>query len=86
MSEGVIVSGLIVAVLVGITGAAFLVMRSPAFWGDVGKELLTKAWPQIWAVLSKRMTPEEEEDYRRAYRAGRGDEWLRDRTRRKRKG
>lgn len=86
MSEGVIVSALVMAVLLGVGSAAFLVMRSPAFWGDVGKELLTKAWPQIWAVLSKRMVPEEEEDYRRAYRAGRGDEWLKDRMRRKRKG
>lgn len=73
MSEGVIVSALVVAVLVGITGAAFLVMRSPAFWGDVGKELLTKAWPQIWAVLSKRMDPETEKRWRECER--RGGKW-----------
>jgi hypothetical protein len=31
----------------------------------------------VWRYLSKRMTPEEEADYQKAVRAGRGDEWLR---------
>jgi hypothetical protein len=58
VSDGVIVSALVVAVLLGVGSAAFLVMRSPAFWGDVGKELFSKAWPLIWGVLSK---PESDE-------------------------
>jgi hypothetical protein len=70
MSEGLIVSALVVAVLLGVGSAAFLVMRSPAFWGDVGKELFSKAWPQIWAVLSKRMDPEAEARWRECERRG----------------
>lgn len=73
MSEGVIVTALVVAALLGIGSAAFLVMRSPAFWGDVVKELATKAWPQIWAVLSKRMDPETEKAWRDCVR--RGGKW-----------
>jgi hypothetical protein len=73
MSEGVIVSALVLAVLFGVGSAAFLVMRSPAFWGDVGKELFTKAWPQIWAVLSKRMDPDTEKAWRDCQR--RGGKW-----------
>jgi hypothetical protein len=79
MSEGVIVFALIVAVLIGVGAASFLVMRTPAFWGEVVRELATKAWPQILAILSQRMTPEEEAEWRKAERAGRGDEWRRKR-------
>jgi hypothetical protein len=79
MSEGVIVFALIVAVLIGVGAASFLVMRTPAFWGEVVRELATKAWPQILAILSKRMTPQEEVEWRKAERAGRGDEWRRKR-------
>jgi len=79
MSEGVIVFALIVAVLIGVGAASFLVLRTPAFWGEVVRELATKAWPQILAILSKRMTPEEEDEWRKAERAGRGDEWRRKR-------
>lgn len=86
MSDGVIVSALVVAVLLGVGSAAFLVMRSPAFWGDVIQQLALKAWPQIKQVLTKRMTPEEEAEWRKAVLAGRGDEWLRERARKKRKG
>ena len=68
---------LVAAVLIGVGAAAFLVMRSPAFWYDVGAQFLNKAWPQILAVLTKRMTPEEEAAYLKEYRAGRGEEWLR---------
>jgi hypothetical protein len=81
MSEGLIVSALVVAVLLGVGSAAFLVMRSPAFWGDVGKELFSKAWPMIWAVLSKRMSPEEEAKWRKEQLSGRGDEWNKRRRR-----
>jgi len=79
MSEGVIVFALIVAVLIGVGAASFLVLRTPAFWGEVVRELATKAWPQVLAILSKRMTPQEEAEWRKAERAGRGDEWRRKR-------
>lgn len=73
MSEGLIVFGLVMAVLLGVGSAAFLVMRSPAFWGDVVKELATKAWPQILGILTKRMDPETEARWRECQR--RGGKW-----------
>lgn len=86
MSDGLIVSALVIAVLVGVTGAAFLVMRSPAFWADAGKQLFSAMLPEITRILTKRMPPDEEAEYRRAVLQGRGDEWLKDRMqRRKRK-
>jgi hypothetical protein len=86
VSDGVIVSALVLAVLLGVGSAAFLVMRSPAFWGDVGKELFSKAWPKIWAVLSKRMSEEEEAEWRKAQRQGSSaaDQWLKNRMRKRR--
>lgn len=83
MSDALVVSALVAAVLIGVGAAAFLVMRSPAFWGDVATELATKAWPQLLRLLTKRMPPEEEAEMQREYRAGRGDEWLRKRKRKR---
>jgi hypothetical protein len=83
VSEGLLVSLLVLAVLLGVGSAAFLVMRSPSFWGDLAKEIAVKAWPQIKQVLTKRMTPKEEAEMRREQRAGRGDEWLKKWHRRK---
>jgi len=83
VSDGLLVSLLVLAVLLGVGSAAFLVMRSPSFWSDLAKEIASKAWPQIKQVLTKRMTPEEEAEMRREQRAGRGDEWLRKWHRRK---
>ena len=73
MSDSLVVGLLVLSVLIGVGGAGFLVMRSPAFWGDVIKELFSKAWPLIWAVLSKRMPPEQEKAMRDCIR--RGGEW-----------
>lgn len=84
MSDGLVVALLVAAVLIGVGAAAFLVMRSPAFWADAGKQLVTALLPAVIRVLSKRMPPEEEAEWRAAQRAGRGDEWIRKRmTRRK---
>jgi hypothetical protein len=84
VSEGLLVSLLVLAVLLGVGSAAVLVIRSPSFWVDLAKEIAVKAWPQIKQVLTKRMTPEEEAEMRREQRAGRGDEWLKKWHRRKR--
>jgi hypothetical protein len=73
MSEGLVVFALVVAVLIGVGAASFLVMRTPAFWGEVIKELATKAWPQIWAILSKRMPAEQEAEWRKSQRLPDGD-------------
>lgn len=82
MSEGIIVTALVVAVLLGVGSAAFLVMRSPAFWADLGKEIASKAFPQIVRVLTKRMTPEQEKAFRDCVRQG--GEWDHHRKRCKR--
>ncbi len=84
MSEGLLVSLLVLAVLFGVGSAAVLVIRSPSFWVDLAKEIAVKAWPQIKQVLTKRMTPKEETKMHQEHRAGRGDEWLRKWHRRKR--
>ena len=86
MSDGLVVALLVAAVLIGVGAAAFLVMRSPAFWADAGKQLVTALLPAVIRVLSKRMPPEEEAEWRAAQRAGRGDEWIRKRMTRNRKG
>lgn len=77
MSDALVVSALVAAVLIGVGAAAFLVMRSPAFWAEAGKQLFNALLPAVLKYLGKRMSPEEEADYQRAVRAGRGDEWLR---------
>jgi hypothetical protein len=64
---------MVLSVLIGIGGASFLVFRSPAFWGDVIKELVSKAWPQIQAVLTKRMDPKTEAEWRKCML--RGGKW-----------
>ena len=79
VSDGLVTALLVLSVLIGIGGASFLVFRSPAFWGDVASELAAKAWPRIRELLTKRMTPEEESEWRKAERAGRGEEWRRKR-------
>ena len=79
MSDALVVSALVAAVLIGVGAAAFLVMRSPAFWADAGKQLFNALLPAVLKYVGKRMTPEEEAEYQRAVRAGRGDEWLRKR-------
>jgi hypothetical protein len=70
VSDGLLVGLLLLAVLLGVGSAAFLVMRSPAFWGELAKEVAAKAWPQIWAVLSKRNPPEIEKAMQDCYRRG----------------
>ena len=83
MSDGLIVALLVAAVLIGVAAAAFLVMRSPSFWADAGKQLFNAILPEVIHVVSKRMTPEEESEWRKAERQGRGDEWLRNRNRKR---
>jgi hypothetical protein len=61
---------MVLSVLIGIGGASFLVFRSPAFWGDVIKELVSKAWPQIRDYLSKQESPEVRAARQRCERMG----------------
>lgn len=66
---------LIGAVLVGAAAGTALVVRNPQFWYDIVAVAFTAALP----LVTKRMTPAEEEEWRKAELAGRGDEWRRKR-------
>lgn len=68
---------LLISALVGLAAGAFLVAQRPAFWFGLGTVALKAAWPYLLRYFGARMSPEEEADYQRAVRAGRGDEWLR---------
>jgi hypothetical protein len=73
MSEGLIVFALVVAVLIGVGAAAFLVMRTPAFWLDFGQQLVQRLTPEIIKYLSKPLTPEDQKKLDAARR--RAEEW-----------
>ena len=64
---------LIGAVLVGVTAGTVLVVRNPNFWGGLIVGIVNAVMP----YMAKRMTPEEEAEWRKAERAGRGEEWRR---------
>lgn len=57
-----------------------LVGLLPAIWAHLKPAFLRYVMP-----IFQRMPPEEETEWRRAERQGRGDEWLRERWRRKRR-
>ena len=48
----------------------------PVIWAHVKPVFIKHVWPVLLKVFG-RMTPEEEAEMRREYRAGRGDDWLR---------
>lgn len=68
---------LIGAVLVGATAGTALIVRAlgPDLLVGLAGSMLKAALP----FIMKRMTPEEEAEWRQAERAGRGDEWRRKR-------
>lgn len=65
----------------GLFAGAFLVAQRPSFWAGLALVLLKAGWPYLIRYVGKRMSPEEEADWHRAIRQGRGDEWLRNRRR-----
>lgn len=73
MSEGLIVFALVVAVLIGVGAAAFLVMRTPAFWLDFGQQLAQRLAPEIIKYLSKPLSPEDQQKLDQSRR--RAEEW-----------
>ena len=77
--EGVAVA----VVLLGIGAGAFLVARQPSFWIEFGSRVAKALLPLVWRYVSKRMPPEEEAAWRQAEKRGQGDEWLKDRLRRR---
>lgn len=73
MSEGLIVFALVVAVLIGVGAAAFLVMRTPAFWLDLAQQLAHRLAPEILKYLSKPLSPEDQKKLDQSRR--RAEEW-----------
>ena len=73
----------IAVVLLGLGAAAFLVVQRPSFWIEFGSRLGKVLVPLAWRYVSKRMAPDEEAAWREAERRGQGDEWLRERRRRR---
>lgn len=75
-----------VGVALGIAGCTVLFFLRPQYWVNVGLFLIAKLAPHAIAWLldfTKRMTPEEEADWHAAIRRGEGDQWIKDRQRRK---
>ena len=75
----------ITVVLLGLGAGAFLVAQRPSFWIEfvsrLGKAMLLLAWRYV----SKRMPPEEEAAWRQAQRRGQGEEWLKQRLKKREK-
>lgn len=70
---------LIGAVVIGAACGTALVVRRPQFWAAIAVEAWRAAAPEFLRIITMRMTPEEEAEWRKAERAGRGDEWRRKR-------
>lgn len=73
MTEGLIVTALVVAVLIGVGAAAFLVMRTPAFWLDLSQQLVQRLTPEILKYLSTPLSPEDQKKLDASRR--RAEEW-----------
>ena len=61
-------------VLLGLGAGAFLLAQRPAFWIEFGSRLGKALLPLAWRYVSKRMSPEEETEWRAAEKRGQGDE------------
>lgn len=60
---------LVIVVLLGATAGAFSFFRNPDSYISLGKSLLKELYP----ILAKRMSPEEEAQWRDAIK--KGEEW-----------
>ena len=80
--EGVAVA----VVLLGLGAGTFLVAQRPSFWLEFAVRIGRRLLPLAWRYVSKRMPPEDEAAWREAERRGQGDEWRKDRKRRKEVG
>jgi len=75
---------LIAAVLLFVAAAStWFAFQSPEFLAALGTIAATAVWKAVAPAIAQRMTPEEEAEFRREQRAGRGDEWLKKWHRRK---
>ena len=73
-------------VVVGLLAGLYIAGQRPSFWIEFGGRIIARLWPLIMAAVMKRMSAEEEAEWRAAQQAGRGDEWLRKRMRRGKPG
>ena len=73
----------VAVVLLGLGAGAFLVAQRPFFWMEFGLRLGKALLPLAWRFVSRRMPPDEEVDWRRAEMRGQGEEWLKQRWRRR---
>ena len=73
----------VAVVLLGLGAGAFLVAQRPSFWLEFGGRIVKALLPLAWRYVSRRMPPEEETEWRAAERRGQGEEWLKDRWRRR---
>lgn len=60
----------LVIMLLGLGAGAFLVAQRPSFWIGIGKAAITAALPAIIKVVSRRMTPAQEQAYQDCLRSG----------------
>lgn len=75
----------VAVILLGLGAGAFLVAQRPAFWLELGGRLLKALLPVVIAFVTRRMDPAEEAEWRKAELQGRGDEWMRERWRKRQK-
>lgn len=72
------------AVLLAVAAAAvWFAFQRPDFVGGLIAVAAAAAIKAALPQITKRMPPEEEAEWRKAERAGRGDEWLKKRFRRR---
>lgn len=63
----------VVLVVAGLLGGLILAAQRPAFWIEFGARLLARLQPFVLSYITKRMTPEKEEEWRDCIRSG--GEW-----------
>lgn len=76
----------VAVIVLGLGAGAFLAAQRPAFWIEFGGRVLKALLPLAIAYVTRRMDPAEEAQWRQAQLQGRGDEWMRERWRKRRKG
>jgi hypothetical protein len=75
----------IAVVLLGLGAGAFLLAQRPSFWLEFGSRVGKALLPLAWRYVSRRMPPEEESAWRQAERRGQGEEWLKQRLKKREK-
>ena len=56
--------------VLGVAAGTMLVVRNPAWWVGLGREVIKAAMPAIMSAVLKRMPPEQEKAWRDCQRKG----------------